>query len=309
MRSTQQVMVTWAVAVAALLLWARCDTVAPEEGPLLVVEGFVDAGEPLPALTLRQARPLDTAYPLDATTAVTDAAVELQVDEQRFAFRPAENVPGRYLPSEALVARPGSRLVFEARWQGQRITAQSTVPPAIQIDEVRVRASDEPVEGIILDSLFIDPAQLDTLQVDSLRTGASEGFVYLVEAQVMWTVPAAVPASDSLYWVRAQLRPQLPLSLDDFFFKPEQIFREQEAAKRSTAQRSWTGVYAVPVAGEDAPLPAHLLRVALVRSGQDYARYASSRDDPVRRDPVSNVSGGVGILAGVSIDSVRIQVE
>lgn len=303
----RQVMVTWAVVVAAVLLWARCDTVAPEEGPLLVVEGFVDADALLPMLTLRQARPLDVAYPLDATTAVTDAEVTLQVDEQRVTYRPSENRPGRYVPDAALMATPGSRLAFEAAWQGQRVTAESAVPPAIQIDDVRVRASDEPVEGIILDSLFIDPAQLDTLQVDSLRTGASEGFVYLVEAQVTWAAPSA--ASDSLYWVRAQLRPQLPVSLDDFFFKPEQIFREQEAAKRSIAQRSWTGVYAVPVVDEDAPLPAHALRVALVRSGQDYARYASSRDDPVRRDPVSNVSGGVGILAGISVDSLRIQVE
>jgi hypothetical protein len=105
------------------------------------------------------------------------------------------------------------------------------------------------------------------------------------------------------------LRPYLPVSLDDFFFKPEQIFREQEAAKRPGLRRAWTGVYAVPVAAEDAPLPPHTLRVALIRSGQDYARYASSRDDPQRRDPTSNVAGGVGILAGISVDSLRIQVE
>lgn len=305
--SVRRTVLLWVLLMAGLLLWARCDTVTPGEGPLLVVEGFVDAERSLPTLTLRQAQPLDVAYPLDATTAVMDAEVALQVDGQPVAYRPMDDPPGRYAPDAAPTVPSGSRLALDVQWRGQRVTAESVVPPAIQIDSVRVRASDEPVEGIILDSLFIDPAQLDTLQIDSLRTGASEGFVYLVEARVTWTAPAA--ASDSLYWVRAQLRPYLPVSLDDFFFKPEQIFPEQEAAKQAGARREWTGVYAVPVAAEAAPLPPHTLRVALIRSGQDYARYASSRDDPQRRDPVSNVSGGVGILAGISVDSLRIQVE
>jgi hypothetical protein len=303
--------------VAALLAWEGCDSVTPEEGALLVVEGFVDAGKPLPALRLRQTRSLDQPYPFDAGTAVADAEVVLTFDGVRTPYRPDAAQPGRYLPAsqpDALLSAnvaPGAFLTLDARWRTQQATAESRVPPPIRLDSVRVTVPEEPVDGIILDSLFIDPVQLDSLQLDSLRTGAVQGLVYLVEVTLSWTVAFEEVGPDSAYWIRAQLRPFLPTRpvFDDFFFKPEQILSERSVTREDAGRRSWTGVYAVPVEQRDEPLPPHPLRVAIIRSGQDYARYASSRDDPERREPVSNVHGGVGIFAGLSIDSLRVQVE
>jgi hypothetical protein len=51
------------------------------------------------------------------------------------------------------------------------------------------------------------------------------------------------------------------------------------------------------------------MRVSLVRSNASYAAFASSRRDPDRREPISNVRGAVGIAAGVAVDSVRITVD
>ena len=59
----------------------------------------------------------------------------------------------------------------------------------------------------------------------------------------------------------------------------------------------------------DAPLPAHHLKASLIRSGADYARFASSRDAPERREPITNVEGGLGIVAGVSVDSLVVAVS
>ena len=77
MKKARHIGIAWALLVAGLLLWARCDTVAPQEGVLLVVEAFVDADKPLPTIRLWQTRSLGQAYPFDAATAVSDAEVAL----------------------------------------------------------------------------------------------------------------------------------------------------------------------------------------------------------------------------------------
>ena len=51
------------------------------------------------------------------------------------------------------------------------------------------------------------------------------------------------------------------------------------------------------------------MKVSLLRSGPDYARFASSRDAPERREPVSNVRGALGIVAGISVDSLLLNVH
>jgi len=302
---------TWALLVAGLACWARCDTVAPQEDALLVVEAFFDAEKPLPTVRLWQTRPLSQAYPFDATTAVEDAEVTLALGAEPIPYHPLEAEPGRYRPAQTRAVPTRMPLAFEAMWRGQHATALSTVPPALTLDSIRIAVPDEPVDGIILDSLFIDPVQLDSLQLDSLRTGAERGLVYLVEVTLLWSVDFEETGPDSAYWIRTQLKPLLPSrpTFDDFFLRPEQIFRERETPRDERGRHYWTGVYAVPVETRDTPLPAHTLRVALIRSGQDYARFVSSRGDPERREPVSNVEGAIGIVAGLSLDSIRVQVE
>lgn len=299
--------------MAGLLLWSRCDTVMPEERDLLVVEAFVDAGEGLPSVRLWQTRSLGEAYAFDGTTAVPDAAVALVLNGERVAYQPVPGQPGCYRPAGATMQRvpPRASLVFEATWREQQAQAESFVPPEVTLDSVRVEVPDEPVDGIILDSLFIDPALVDSLQFDSLRTGAQRGLVYLVEVTLWWNVDFAEVNADSLYWIRTQLKPSLSdrPTFDDFFFRPEQIARERTLGRGSAGQHTWTGVYAVPVPQRETPLPPHDLRVAIIRSGQDYASYAASRTDPERREPLSNVQGALGIVAGLSVDSLRIRVE
>ena len=311
MTKARHIVIAWALLATGLVVLARCDTVVPQEGVLLVVEAFVDADKPLPTIRLWQTRPLGQAYPFDAATAVLDAEVALVLGATQVAYRPLEGQPGRYGPATSQLVPPRAPLTFEATWRDQRATARSTVPPRLTLDSVGVVAPEEPVDGIILDSLFIDPIQLDSLQLDSLRTGAVRGLVYLVEVTLWWTVDFAEVGPDSAYWIRTQLKPFLPTrpTFDDFFLRPEQILRERETTLHIHGRRSWTGVYAVPVDTRQTPLPPHPLRVSIIRSGQDYARFVSSRDDPERREPASNFEGAIGIFAGLSLDSLRVQVE
>ncbi|MFQ5568384.1 MAG: hypothetical protein ACE5G0_01840 [Rhodothermales bacterium] len=313
MNQTLRFWIGWGLLAAGMVFWARCDTVAPQEDALLVVEAFVDAEKPLPAIRLWQTRPLDQPYPFDEGTAIAGAEMAVMVDAQRMTYQPVDGRPGFYEPAQQGAQPVPSRalLAFEAEWSDQRATATSVVPPALVLDDVAVHVPDEPVDGIILDSLFFDPVKLDSLQLDSLKTGAEQGLVYLVEVTLRWTVDFPEVGADSAYWIRTQLKPLLPSrpTFDDFFFRPEQIRRERSTDRDDRGRRTWTGVYAVPVETRETPLPAHALRVSIVRCNQDYARFVSSRDNPERREPVSNVQGAIGIFVGLSVDSVRVQVE
>lgn len=274
-----------------------CDTVEPVEDAQLVVEGFLDAGKPLPPLRLRQTRPLTVPLLDDSTTAVVDAEVVVRVDDEPVIYRPAPGPPGLYEPQEgSLTVPPRSSFELEVAWKGQMASAAGRVPPPITIDSVQVTVPDAPVEAVV---------------VDSLGGTTQQVFIYAIETTLWWTVDYPETDADSLYWVRAQLKPFTDFSstVIDLFLRTEQIVREAEMARDAAGRRSWTGVYAVPVEGEQAPVPSHSLKVLLLRSGEDYAEFAASRDVPERREPVSNVTGGIGIFAGISLDSVRVQVE
>lgn len=294
-------------------LLAACDTVEPVEDSMLVVEAFFDAGKPLPEIKLRRTLPLSARYGDDAGTAVPDAEVSLLLDGATVVYLPVPGGNGTYAPAGGAFAAvpPRAVLALQVRWQEHLATAQSLVPPPIRIDSVRIDVPDEPVAAVYLDSLLLEPGLLDSLGFDSLGTGFERGFIYPVEVKLWWHVDFVEADVDSAYWVRTHLKPLAAGASDafNFFLRPEQVQRERSVKDDGAGRRSWTGIYAVPVTDEDDPLPVHRLRVALIRSGRDYARFATSRDAPDRREPVSNVSGGIGIVAGMSVDSLVVEVR
>src|SRR5690606_41576480 len=87
------------------------------------------------------------------------------------------------------------------------------------------------------------------------------------------------------------------------------VLRGGERDLRPGGTRRWRGRYAVGVPNASAPLPEHLLRVSVVRSGEDYARFATSKNEPDRREPITNLEGAVGIFTAVSVDSLRLTVS
>ncbi|SHK55146.1 DUF4249 family protein [Rhodothermus profundi] len=288
------------IGLLLLIGWAvGCDTVVPGAEPVLVVEAFLETGAPPPAIRLRQTGPLTGPYDPDGAQAVTDARVTLALDTLYISYRPDPAAPGYYRPERLdLILPPQMSFVLEIQWRGLRIYARDALPPPIQIDSVQVSFPDVPVPAVLLDSLVLN---------DSLAIGARKGYLYPVEVTLWWHAP---DAPDSSYWVRPHLQPAVPFSsvVVDLFLRTEQVLLEQQSAREPDGRRRWTGVYAVPVDSAQAPLPAHTLRVALLRSGQAYARFAATRESPERREPVSNVVGGLGIVAGIALDSLRLTV-
>ena len=269
----------WAMLIALV----GCDVAEPEPAQL-VVEAFVETGRPLPTVTVRRTADLDDP---DAAPPVSDAVVTLTLGGETVDYAPVPGLPGQYAPQQVRTAEPGAKLALAVTALSQRATASSLLPAPITLDSVRVVPAAAPVEAVFADSLGLE---------------VREGFLYPVDVTLYWTAPEADPNADSS-WVRARLRPPaaFPSAVVDFVLLTDATRREADLAAGGAARR-WSGVYAVPVDALDDPLPPHALDVVLLRSGPDYARYALSRTDPDRREPVGNVAGGIGIAAGLALD-------
>lgn len=299
----------WRCALIPTLILFGCDAVLPEYADMLAVEAFVVADEPLPAIHIRRTQPLSAPYRFDEATAASGAELSLSLGNIEVPY--VMEVPGLYRPDQPATAEPGTPLGLRIGWDGQTIESVSRIPPTLRLDSVSVSRSSSAVAGLIVDSLFIDPVLVDSLGFDSLRTGAREGLVYLVEATLYWSVPFAEVGPDSAWWVRTQLLPRLRTGgrLDDYFLRPEQLQREREMDAPAPNKRAWSGVYAVPVVAASDLLPAHTLRVSVIRSSRSYARFVTGRTNPGEREPPTNISGGLGIFAGMALDSVSVTVQ
>jgi hypothetical protein len=289
------------LAVGLLMVLGRCDLADPVERRSLVVEAFLETGRTLPTITLRQTRPLNDPGGRRANAA-QGATVELVLDGQTVPYEESEQHPGQYRPASAVgavTARVPWRLVV--RWQGEVARARGLTPPPIELSRVCVDVPPAPVRAI----------DIDSVRRDSLDIPAEQSFIYPVDVSLEWPTDPLAAGEDTTHWVRPQLNPDTTESSSrvvNFFLEPADVRREDQFRRRND-QRTWTGVYAVPVEDSASAFPRHTLTVALTRGDTSFAAFARSRDDPERRDPVSNVEGGLGVATAVAIDSLRNTVK
>lgn len=285
------------LAVGLLLLLGRCDLTESVEQQSLVVEAFVATGGSVPTVTLRQTRPLHKPGDRSANAA-TGAAVELVLDGNAVSYEESRQREGQYVPDgddAGVPARVPWRLTV--RWQGETARAQGTTPPAIELQEVCVEVPEAPVRAVVVDSL----------RRDSLDVPAEQSYIYPVDVSLQWPADRLRAGEDTTHWVRPRLRPDTTESSSrvvNFFLQPVEVRREDRFRDQND-QRAWTGVYAVPVEDSTSAFPDHDLTVSLTRGDTAFAAFAESRDTPERREPISNVEGGLGIATAVAIDSLR----
>lgn len=283
----------------SLSIFASCDTVLPGDPGTLVIEAYLDVGKPLPSIRVKYAAPLSSSRFEDQKD-VEDARVRLTLDDHSYEYVYAGASKGVYEPADGSVLVPAGAVYSLQVEVGDQIASASGVTPfSISIQDVSIQVSDKPVAAVLLDSLDLG---LDSLNI-SLNTRT--GYIYPVQVSIDWLAED----ESSTNWIESSLNPITPFSstIVDFFLLPSAIFSE-ESARIDGALRRWEGVYAVPVSKESDPLPVHELRVALLRSSDMFAQYASSKLDPVGREPITNLIGAVGFVGGVSIDSVRVSV-
>lgn len=285
---------SWGFVLLACTMMA-CDTVHPRRPGDIVVQLFVQPDRPLPELRLTRTSPFG-----EPDHGVTDAEVLLTFARRTVTYEPVDQ-QGRWAPvGPADTVRAGSYFVLRIRVDGEEVTADGIVPPAIRDVDLTLSVPDRPVKAVLLDSL--------SLPLDSLRfeLPSQTGYLYPVVARLEWDAPTTGEVGD--WWMETRLVPvqRFSSALIDYFLRPEGVMPE---TRPSDGRLAWSGVYAVPVPAEDDPMPMHELRVVLIRGSADWAAYASSDGDPDRREPVSNVRGGLGIATGLAIDTLRIAIQ
>lgn len=294
-----------ALLAAGLLLGVlRCDLAEPVEQRSLVVEAFLKTGEELPTVTLRRTQPMGEPGE-DASQFARGATVALYLDDStlgRIPYEAVDGAPGHYAPEERGKRVPeGVSWELNAEWQGETARAGGTTPPPIQVSEVCVEVPEEPVRAVLV----------DTLRRDSLDIPTEQEYIFPIDVTVNWSVDGLAPGADSTYWVRAQL-PSAAFSSEfiGLFLRSTEIRREDRfAAGGGGDRRQWNGVYAVPVdssAENDQLFPSHRMTVALTRGDTAFTSFAQSRTDPQRREPISNVDGGLGVATAVAVDTAGV---
>lgn len=284
------------LAVGVFLLMGRCDLTEPGDQQSLVVEAFVATGETFPAVTLRQTRPLTEPGDRQANAA-TGATVELMLEEKLVPYEENRQRNGQYVPTEEADVPPRASWRLTVHWQDETAEAHGTTPPPIELREMCVEVAEAPVRAVVVDSL----------RRDSLDIPAEQNYLYTVDVSVQWPTEQLLAGEDTTHWVRPRLRPDTTESSSrvvNFFLEPGEVRREDHFPAQ-TGRRAWTGVYAVPVEDSTSAFPGHELTVSLTRGDTAFAAFAESRDNPERREPISNVEGGLGIATAVAIDSLR----
>ena len=293
----------WIVWISASLLlmagMVGCDLTEFDSTESVVVEAFVETGRPLPPVYVRAVQGVgDTT-----ASGLSTATVRLVREGTSVAYAPHPDTPGRYDPVGAPdTVEAGTSFTITVQHDDGTAQGQGRTPRPIQLDSVVTTAPDEPVEAV----------RVDSLRRDSLDIPATTNFIYPIDVEAYWTAP-----DTDTSWVRTSLRPEnQPFTprIVDFFIQPEAVFQEREARPETDppamgdAVRRWQGVYAIPVEEATDPLPSHRLVVWIARGDAEYASFMAERDDPDRREPPSNVEGGLGIITGVAMDSVEVEV-
>ena len=292
------------LAITILFLFlSGCDSVEPESDTFLVIQGFLEANEPLPELTLKQTVAVNQDLITEPEQPVLDADVQLILNGTSIPYRASLTQPGVYEPSSQAdqIILPGTSFSINFEWLGQEAHASGVIPHTIELDSIQVRIPDTPVTAILV----------DTLRLDTPSVGARSGYIYLVEVDLWWTTPQqAVSIPDSTFWIETRLRPQIDFSSKvlDVFLLSEEVQPEETIQGDTFSRKSWTGVYAVPVEDSLSSIPDHSLSIQLLRGTTDYALFAASRNNPERREPISNIEGAIGIVTGISLATKQVDI-
>lgn len=286
------------LALVLISLVAGCDIAPPSYDRSLVVEAWFDTAAPMPPVRITTTRSLTDA--LIPEPAPPGTQLKVVMADRIITYERSMDAPLWFLPVDSGGPPANAGALFDVRVDAPEtsLRASGMMPPKVTLQDIHVSAPDRPISAVLIDSLNVG---LDSL---NLAVNATTGYIYPVQVSLTWE-------DDSFDgWMETRLQPEnaFSSSLIDFFLLPSEVFTESSARHLGNGSLQWEGVYAVPVGTPDSPLPAHSLRVVLRRGDDRFARFITSREAPDRREPVTNVNGGLGFIGGVSTDSIRVDV-
>jgi Domain of unknown function (DUF4249) len=267
------------LAVFPLMIGLGCTDESPlvPEADLVVMRAYLFAGEPVTEIRLTSS--LELGSEDSVAPPVVDADVYLTKDGNRYALQPTAGRPGFYsYPGDDLSVEAGDEFTIESQYLGRVATATTDVP-------------SRPVQ------IGVFP---DQMSVQQLTAGAGRGMFQnddTTAVQVTWDNPAG----ESYY-----------VTLENIENDPDPIFELPDGFAKFRPLR----FVSIPVNSEEYRITrrsvesfgTHLVKV--YRVNQEYVDlYLSRNQDPQDlNEPLTNVTGGLGIFTAFNSDSVFIEV-
>lgn len=247
------------------------------EADLVVMRAYLFAGEPVTEIRLTSSLELGSVD--SVAPPVEDAKVYLTKDGTRYALQPTAGRPGFYdYPGNDLAVEAGDEFMIETGYLGRVATASTVVPSK--------------------------PAQVgvypDQLSVQELSFGFGGGRFRnddTTAVQVTW----ANPGGESYY-----------VTLENIESDPTPIFEPPAGFENRRPLR----FVSIPVNSGEYRITRRSVtyfgthKVKVYRVNQEYVDLYLSRNQDSRdlNEPLTNVTGGLGIFTAFNSDSVFIEV-
>ena len=263
-----------AILIAAVFTSGCGDDNAVASGrELLVVTGYVYAGEPVTQITVTVTLPLDADS--TAAPAVNDARVSLVRDGTRYDLELAPGDSGLYRYTGGdLFPAAGDRIGLEVEHDGQRVTATTEVPPP-------PRGVTTSAEQLVVEA--------DTLFFRGFGLSGDDG----ESLSVSWVVE-----DDAYYIVTVESIEAGADSVESFFPRPGGVFgsavmRDSSAVIQARSMRFYG-----------------LHEVRVYRVNEEYAELSAFRVQNLNdlAEPPSNIDNGLGIFAAFNSAAVQFEV-
>ncbi len=262
-------------ALCGVLLAGCSENLSLSGEDLVVVQAYLYAGQPVEEIRVASTVPLD----VDTTEApaVSDAAVTLIKDGQRYTLAPTTDRPGYYhYDGSDLTVAPGDQFGLEVGYFGKVATAETTVP--LPPEGVTISAEELTLPDLSTDGF--GGFDRDALQL-TVSWGNDEGNLYYLVVENVETDPQEIERGTF---------PGGEAPPGDF-------------VRRFITQPTNGNTYSVN-GMSFSYLGRH--RVTVYRVNQEYADLYLGREQDSRElnEPLTNIHKGLGVFSAFNSDSV-----
>lgn len=261
--------------VAGLIILGGCIEDSPiiSEEELIVVWGFLYAGQPVTDIKLTSTLSLDTDT--NAAPPINDAIVTLIKDGQQYECVPSAGDSGYYhYPGSELTIEAGDEFVIEVE-RGDLFATGKTIVP------------DKPMDVFLSSSVMGVPVFGDRESMRAWRESENRDIV------VTWG-----NEDDSWYYLTLKNIDENPVPLDTWFGERMRNFVFPPVNDTSYAIRM--------------PLITHLGKhqITIFKVNQEYVDLYESREQDSRdlNEPLTNIDKGLGVFSAFNSESVILNV-
>ena len=271
----------FSIITIILLIMSGCTEDSPTipQSDLIVVRGYIYAGEPVDDIQLTSTLPLGS----EETQAppINDAQVSLIKAGQQYDLVSSAGDSGYYhYDGNDLKVETSDLFKIQVKYEDQNIFGTSEVPEA---------PKDVTISGSTLK--FPDFETMKELRMQGVSMDSIRKTMMLI---VNWQ-----QEEDALYYVLVENVEKDPVAFEPQFGKPPREFISQPTAR---------GEFTV-----NAMMMTHLGKhiVKVFRVNQEYADLYQSRNQDSRdlNEPLTNIEGGLGVFSAFNCDSLFFDFE